>query len=314
MPESSPPVIRVAVIGLGRRGMHYLERWIDSDSIRAVAACDRDRAALDRASSLCDRRTADLDELLADSAIDAVALAVAEAERFSVASRILAAGKHLLADPPVAGTLDETRSLFDAAEAAGRKVVVWCPLREEPDFRSADGVLRSGLVGTPRLIRFERWEPMIRDDSDAGEPVSGPVVDLLNQLVALAAEPARTVYVTSLAEPGSIVTVSFVSGLKAVLTLHATASARIDHGWAIDAERGGYAAGRRWVRTEEGELYEVPADPPLHPSLEELLTASLVGGSPPPQAPIESLRLAALVDAIRRSVETGQAERVEPTP
>lgn len=310
MSVSDPsPQLRVAVAGLGGRGLHYLERWLDSPAIRVTAAYDRDPVALEPAANLCERRTTDLGHLLSDSEIDAVALAVPTPERAALARRILAAGKHLVADPPLAETLDETQSVFDIAETSGRRIALWSPWREEPDFVAARSVLRSGLMGRPRLLRFERWEPTI----DVAAPLPRPVVYLLDQLVALADEPAEAVYAARTAATGRIVTVSYASGLRAVLILHAAASTRIDHGWALDAERGGYTAGRRWVGTDEGELYEVPAEASPPSTLEDSLVITL-NAAEPPASRTEALRLAALLTAVERSAETGQAAGVEPTP
>lgn len=314
MPQSPPdPPIRFGVIGLGRQGLFHLERWLDGTAVRVIAACDRDPAALERASALCDRLTTDVRDLFTEPEIDAILLAVPVSEREPLGRQALAAGKHLLLDPPIATTSDEAGSLLEAAEAAGREVIVWPPWREEADFRAAVGAVRSGLIGAPRLIRFERWEPMVRSEPNRPLDLPRPAVYLLDQLTALANEPAATAFAAPLGDAGRVITAGFRSGLRAVLTLHATASARIDHGWAIDADRGGYAAGRRWVRTAEGELYEVPAEAAPPPALEDALKSALSGG-PPPVSPAESVRLAALVSAVERSCATGNVERIEQTP
>jgi predicted dehydrogenase len=312
-PPSDAP-IRLGVIGLGREGLFYLERWRDDPAIDVLAACDRDPAALERASALSDRLTADAAQLFNQPGVDFVVLGVPTSEREPLGRQALAAGKHVLLAPPIAATLSETMSLLQAAKAAGREILVWPPWREEGDFRAASDALRSGLIGTPRLVRFERWEPMVRSESHgASRPLPRSVVYLLDQLVALAAESASTAFAAPLGETGRAITVGFRSGLRAVLTLHTTACARIDHGWAIDADRGGYTAGRRWIRTAEGELYEVPAEVPRPASLEAALRTVLSGGPPTVRA-AESVRLAALIAAIACSSVTGNVEPVEETP
>lgn len=314
MPDSPPdPPIRLGIIGLGRRGLFHLERWTDGTDVRVVAACDRDPVALDRASSLCARRTADVQELFDDPEIDIILLAVPPAERERLGRKALAAGKHLLLDPPVAANITQARSLLQSAEAAGRRLIVWSSWRHDADARAALATVNSGLIGAPRLIRFERWEPAVCDERHmALDPFSGPAIDLLDQLMSVAQEPASTAFAARLGNAGGIFTVGFRSGLHAVLTLHTTASARIDHGWAIDADLGGYSAGRRWVRTAEGELYEVPAEAPPQPVLEDTLR-SVVAGGPPPASATESVRLVALIAAVERSLATGKIEQAEET-
>lgn len=300
----------MGVIGLGRRGMHWLERWIASDVIQVVMACDRDAAALELAEGLCTERTHNAEVLLGDARIDVVLIALPAAERAEAARRALAASKHVSVEPLIGLDAAAIDAVYDAAESTGRSILLWPGRGEDPDFRLALATLRSGLIGRARLLRFERWEPMVLDAPDERTTLSRPAIEVLEQVAMLAGEAARAVFATRLGSDGALITVVFASGLRAQIVLSASSSVRIEQGWAIEAEAGGYAAGRRWVRTEEGELYDVPAESSAETSFEERLIAMVTGnGSSATRG--ESLRLGALVSAVVRSVASGQAEFIE---
>ncbi|HEX6986338.1 MAG TPA: Gfo/Idh/MocA family oxidoreductase [Planctomycetaceae bacterium] len=315
-PRPVVPPIEIGVIGLGRRGLFHLERWFDGSAVRVAAACDRDPGARAAAATLCGRVSADPGSLLADPTIDAVLLAVPVAERAALGRLVQAAGKRLVvADPPVAATVGEAAALNAAAADAGRPILVSAPWREEPGFRAALAVARSGAAGRMRFLRFERWEPAAAapGGTGAGGELPRSLVYVLDQLVALAATPAVRVHATGCPVEAMTVAVRFRDGLHASVLLHADAAVRVDHGWAWDGERGGYAAGRRWVRTADGEVYDVPAEPPPAAAFEDVLRSALAGGEPPVTS-IESLRLVALLTAVARAFRSGEVVEAEPVP
>ncbi|MGC1276319.1 MAG: Gfo/Idh/MocA family oxidoreductase [Planctomycetaceae bacterium] len=314
---SVEPPIRVGLIGLGRQGLFHLERWSDGHAVQVVAACDIDPAALSLAATLCGRVEFEVDSLLADRDIDAILLAVPTFERARIGRQVLAAGKHLaFAEPPVATTVGEAAGLFDVAETSERRIVVWTPWRDASDFQEAYSVAQSRLAGAIRFLRFERWSAASTTgidrlaDGDRSFPRS--VVYVLDQLIALAGTEPLQVF--SRQAGGSVTaTVAFAENLTAAVTLRMRAAVNLDLGWAFDGERGGYAAGRRWVRTDDGEIYDVPIEQAAAPTLEGELCTVLAGSSPV-VGRTESLRLIALLDAMERSLRSGEVATVTLTP
>jgi predicted dehydrogenase len=65
-----------------------------------------------------------LDEVLADPAVDAVAIATPAATHYEVAMAALEAGKHVLVEKPLAPTLDEGRRLVEAADRLGLVLMI----------------------------------------------------------------------------------------------------------------------------------------------------------------------------------------------
>ena len=88
-----------------------------------------------------------LDEVLADPEVAVVDVATRPAERPALMLEAIAAGKHVLAQKPLALDLDSARRVVEAADAAGVKVAVnqngrWCP-----PLRAATLLLACGAVG-----------------------------------------------------------------------------------------------------------------------------------------------------------------------
>ena len=294
--------------------MFLLERAATESGLAVNAACDPDPQRLCIAERLCPQVTEEVSDLLARTDLSAILVDAPPAERVSLGRQVFAAGKDLVVTPPVAEVLDAAETLFDAAESAGRRVILWSPWHAEADFQMAAATIRADVIGRPHFFRFERWELLADDCCETSHEAAGPreeaIVAMLDELIVLSEQPAKSVIATPLAEGGLSVTVRFVNGPIGLLTLHAARATRFDHGWAIDAERGGYAAGRRWVRTADGETYHVPAEATAAPTLEQIL----VSADESPQATRRtSLRLIALRNAVRQSLETGAVAPVEAT-
>jgi predicted dehydrogenase len=117
-------MIRVGVIGYGYWGPNLVRNFAESPSVRVVAVAD---ARSDRLTHVTRRYptvevTGDAAALIANPAVDAVAIATPVATHFELAMAALRAGKHVLVEKPIAATSDQAVRLID--EAARRKLVL----------------------------------------------------------------------------------------------------------------------------------------------------------------------------------------------
>src|SRR6187551_2883160 len=90
--------------------------------MRLEYLCDLD---VDRARSVMGdystvRVVGSFEDVLADPAVDAVAIATPAATHYKVAMAALEAGKHVLVEKPLAPSFAEGRELVDAADRHGR--------------------------------------------------------------------------------------------------------------------------------------------------------------------------------------------------
>src|SRR5688572_17869151 len=91
----------VACIGAGYWGRNVVRNFRDLGALRAV--CEADPETLARAATDCPgvRMTTSIDEVLADPAVGAVAIATPAQTHGALVHRALRAGKHVLVEKPL---------------------------------------------------------------------------------------------------------------------------------------------------------------------------------------------------------------------
>lgn len=113
--------IGVAVIGAGYWGPNLVRNFQGSSSFHLRWLCDLDveraRQVLGGYSTV--EATSELDTVLSDDGVQAVAVATPAHTHLSVALATLRAGKHVLVEKPLAATREEGRQLVDEADRHG---------------------------------------------------------------------------------------------------------------------------------------------------------------------------------------------------
>jgi predicted dehydrogenase len=145
----SQPPLRVAVVGLGYWGPNLARNFAAIPGCELAYACDASDAARTRVASMfpSTRLTADLDELLGDPELDAVALATPVPTHADLAVRVLGAGKHCFVEKPLAQSVPDAERVVAAAKAAGRVLMVGHLLEYHPGVRKLKELADSGELG-----------------------------------------------------------------------------------------------------------------------------------------------------------------------
>jgi len=109
----------LAVIGAGNFSKMTLMPALAKSPVRVRYVCDRVAGA---AAHLARKHQAEIassnhEEVLADSSVDTVLIAVGHSAHATLVKEGLAAGKHVFVEKPLAMNLAEVRSILDAAEA-----------------------------------------------------------------------------------------------------------------------------------------------------------------------------------------------------
>ena len=156
------------MIGTGFAGGSHVEalRRVPRVEVAAVAGGseDRARAAADRLGVPV--ATGDYRTLLADSSIDAVHNCTPNDLHHEVTAAALAAGKHVLAEKPLAMDSAETADLVARAEHAGTVTGVCFNYRHYPLVAEARAMLADGRAGRPHLIRGAYLQDWLLDQAD----------------------------------------------------------------------------------------------------------------------------------------------------
>ena len=162
--------VRVGVVGLGYWGPN-LARNIDGLEGAELAWCCDGRAdvrarfaAIHRSA----RFTADLDDLLADDALDAIVLATPVPTHAELAVRVLEAGKHCFVEKPLAQSVADAERAVARARAAGRVLMVGHLLQYHPGVRKLKEIADSGELGAIHYIYSNRLNlGQLRSDENA---------------------------------------------------------------------------------------------------------------------------------------------------
>jgi predicted dehydrogenase len=166
---SAEPV-RVGVVGLGYWGPNLARNFDGLPGCELTWVCDASKEARARlAPSLRDARvTAELDDLLADPQLDAVALATPVATHAELATRVLEAGKHCFVEKPLAERVADAERAVEAARAAQRVLMVGHLLEYHPGVLRLKEIADSGELGEIRYIYSNRLNlGVLREEENA---------------------------------------------------------------------------------------------------------------------------------------------------
>lgn len=146
--------LRAAIVGTGFAGMQHADalRRIGVN-VAAVVGSDEERARHAAARMAVERGTDDLESVIADGGIDVVHVCVPNSLHAPIARAVIAAGKHLVCEKPLATTLSDAVDLAERARTA-RTISVLCHnYRFYPMVAEMRAQVASGAIGRPHLVR-----------------------------------------------------------------------------------------------------------------------------------------------------------------
>lgn len=146
--------VKVAQIGCGHWGKNLARNFAGLGALAAVADDHPETATRIAGEHGVPART--FAEILADPAIDGVALATPAVIHGRMALAALAAGKHVFVEKPLALDPAEAEAVVAAAERAGRILMIGHLLQYHPQFRALLKLVREGRIGRVRYIYSNR--------------------------------------------------------------------------------------------------------------------------------------------------------------
>ncbi len=150
--------VRIATVGLGYWGPNLVRALHDVPEAEVAWICDLDTSALAKIGRRYPavQRTTDLDEVLADDSVDAVALATPVSSHFGLAKAVLEAGKHVFVEKPLAASADEAVALAALADERGLVLMPGHTFVYSPPVRAIRGLIDSGELGDIYFISSSR--------------------------------------------------------------------------------------------------------------------------------------------------------------
>jgi predicted dehydrogenase len=148
----------VGVVGLGYWGPNLARNFAALPGAQLAWLCDGRPEVRERfAPSFPQARVAgELDELLADPALDAVVLATPVPTHAELSVRVLEAGKHCFVEKPLAQSVADAERAVDAARRAGRILMVGHLLQYHPGVTRLKELVEEGRLGDVRYIYGNR--------------------------------------------------------------------------------------------------------------------------------------------------------------
>jgi myo-inositol 2-dehydrogenase/D-chiro-inositol 1-dehydrogenase len=154
--------LRIGVIGAGRIGKFHTENLstrIPGAEVAAVADVN-----LSAAQALANRlhvpvACEDYHILLADPAIDAVAVCSSTDTHARIVIEAAQAGKHIFCEKPIDFDLARIDVALTAVKTAGVKLQIGFNRRFDPNFRKVHQMIADGKIGEPHIIRITSRDP-----------------------------------------------------------------------------------------------------------------------------------------------------------
>jgi predicted dehydrogenase len=183
-------VISVGVLGCGAWGPNHIRVFGSLGGSAVRIAVDPDPDRLERVRELYPsiELAADVEEALANNEIDAIVVATPTSTHYELVRRALDAGKHVLAEKPLAQTSAQAQELVERARDRGVVLVVGHVFLFNAGIVKLHEALNVGEVGRPLFLHAVRTNlGPIRGDVNAAYDLATHDISIFNWL--LAAEP-----------------------------------------------------------------------------------------------------------------------------
>jgi predicted dehydrogenase len=158
MAQTKTRPLGLGLIGCGGFGEYCLETYANTPGIRPAAAGDTVRAAADRlAGRFGIPAVYDAEAVMARDDVDIVHIATPPSTHHELATKALAAGKHVLVEKPLAVNLADADDILADAAARERIAPVNFVLRYSPVADAVDRIIHCGALGRVLHGVFENF-------------------------------------------------------------------------------------------------------------------------------------------------------------
>ena len=144
-------MIRVGIVGYGYWGPNLVRNFSEAPNTTVTAVSDTrpERLALVERRYPAVRTTTRFEELLANPAVDAVAISTPVSTHFDLGMQALQAGKHLMLEKPMTTTSEESIALIEEAERRNLVLMVDHTFVYTGAVRKIRELVASGRIGDP---------------------------------------------------------------------------------------------------------------------------------------------------------------------
>ena len=175
--------MRVGIIGFGFMGGVHLNAWQQVEGVEIVSICSSrpigNKVKEGNISSVSSdinlvhvKQYRDLNEMLKKEQLDAVSITLPTHLHKEVSIQCLEAGLHVLCEKPMALNTKDCEAMIDAAQQAGKELMVAHCIRFWPAYAWLKTTADSKIYGTLRSAEFDRrtYAPAWSGDSWFSDP------------------------------------------------------------------------------------------------------------------------------------------------
>jgi predicted dehydrogenase len=188
-------MIRIGIVGIGFMGMTHFRAYQKLRGAKVAAICDADarrregdwrtiRGNFGAPGTVMDlgpiARYAEFEQMLADPRIDLVDICLPTPSHQSATLAALKAGKHVFCEKPIALDPASARKMVEAADRAGKLLLIGHVLPFLPEYDFAYRAIVGGRYGRLLGGHFKRIisEPSWMADYFEPDVIGGPMLDL----------------------------------------------------------------------------------------------------------------------------------------
>jgi predicted dehydrogenase len=183
--------IGVAVVGAGYWGRNLVRTFANHRAFDLKVVCDVREGAADEMAGLRCRATTNLDDVLGDPAVQAVALATPPDTHEPIGLAVLQSGRHLLVEKPMATSLAGGLRMAAAASAAGRVLMCDHTYCYSPAVAQIRDLIASGSLGEILFVDSVRINlGLIQSTADVFWDLAPHDLAILDFVLPAASRPA----------------------------------------------------------------------------------------------------------------------------
>jgi len=156
--DVSKDTLNIAIIGTGYWGKNLVRNFATANRCSLKYVCDRNEKllAVQKENFPFIATTTNLEEVLCDSEIDAVAIATDVPSHFPVARKALEAGKHIYVEKPLTLRASDSNVLVELAKKKGLTLMVGHLLKYHPAVDYLKAIINNGELGHPYYMYTQR--------------------------------------------------------------------------------------------------------------------------------------------------------------
>jgi len=166
----SENILNVAVVGAGYWGKNLVRNFVTAKRCNLKYVCDLNKKALaaQKKNFPSIVITAELEEVLSDTEVDAVVIATEVPTHFEIAQKSLEAGKHTYVEKPMTLKAADAKILVELATDKKLKLMVGHLLEYHPAVNYLKEMIDRGQLGQPYYMYTQRVNlGIVRQDENA---------------------------------------------------------------------------------------------------------------------------------------------------